>query len=312
MDLDVVAIGNAIVDGFLFIHDANVHVHMDETQKELCVKAGEKILLDSCEFQLGGGACNVGVGLSRLGYKVAVVAEVGNDEFMHKITNTLHNENINTSYLKHVKKQSSFTLGLNFKNERTLFTNQSKGAHDFDFGFKTGFVYLAALGNEWKQAYEKAMSYVHRTHAVLAFNPGPLQLEGGVTGIKDVLAVTDILFLNKQEAEVLVGNHSTEELLHKLKELGPKMVVVTDGENGSFVLDSHGVHSFGIIKAEVVEKTGAGDGYAAGFLAAIMANKETEEAMRWGSINSSAVVGKIGAQAGLLNREKIEEKLSSV
>jgi sugar/nucleoside kinase (ribokinase family) len=65
----------------------------------------------------------------------------------------------------------------------------------------------------------------------------------------------------------------------------------------------------GIVKTEVVEKTGAGDAFSAGFLAAIIHGLEIPEAMKWGSINSANVIGKIGAEEGLLTKFELEQKL---
>ena len=66
-----------------------------------------------------------------------------------------------------------------------------------------------------------------------------------------------------------------------------------------------------IIKVEVVEKTGAGDAYTAGFLAATLNNQPIEEAMHWGALDSASVIQKTGAEDGLLTKLELEEKLKS-
>ena len=74
---DVVTIGNALVDAFLTIHDENVHARINAADGELCIRSGEKILLDQTSFQMGGNACNVAVGLSRAGITTELFAEIG-------------------------------------------------------------------------------------------------------------------------------------------------------------------------------------------------------------------------------------------
>ena len=87
-NFDVVCVGNAKIDSFLTLRQANNHIRLIEDTNELCIKFGEKISVDSAAILLGGNAANVSVGLSRLGLNVALLAEIGKDEFAQKIINT--------------------------------------------------------------------------------------------------------------------------------------------------------------------------------------------------------------------------------
>ena len=103
---------------------------------------------------------------------------------------------------------------------------------------------------------------------------------------------------------------SIKELLTQLKKLGPKIVVITDGKNGSYALDEKGkMLKQDCVQCKVVEKTGAGDSYTTGFLAAILQELPIKTAMAWGTLNAASVIGQIGAQAGLLRKEEMEKKL---
>lgn len=319
---DVLSVGDALIDAFLSIHDAQAHCRVDEKTNELCVPYGEKIMLDGSEFLLGGNACNVAVGLSRLGLRTALCAEIGNDGFSQKVTQGLTKEHVDQSLLIQTPgAQSSFAIGINFKNERTLFVEHVKRKHDFLFpSTKVGWVYLSSLGQEWKQAYEKTYAFVKAEKAKLAFNPGTPQLHEKEDGIANVLAITDILFVNKEEGikiangkwHVADGKAATKSLLEKLQTLGPKIVVVTDGKRGSYVLDEEKqFYHLGIFDHPVVERTGAGDAYTSGFLSAMIHKRPIEEAMRWGTCNAGSVVGKVGAQQGLLYREDMLRELAS-
>jgi ribokinase len=130
-----------------------------------------------------------------------------------------------------------------------------------------------------------------------------------------VLERTNMLFVNKEEAEMLLLDKQTEQndkeyiegLLKQLQALGPKTVVITDGKNGSYGINEKGeMHWLAIDGGKVVERTGAGDAYTSAFIAATIAGLPFEKAMEWGAHNSTSVVSKIGAQAGLLTREEIE------
>ena len=313
---DVVSVGSAKIDAYLFVHDANTHFRLNKPTNEFCVRFGEKIIVDKCAFTLGGNAANVAVGLSRLGLKSTIFAEIGDDELSQRIITTFKKEKVQIDHIKQSKnEQTSLSVILNFKNERTIFSEHVYRNHDFNFdNLSTKWVYLTSIGEEWKNAYKKVANFVKQTKAHLAFNPGTLQINAGSDAIKNIMALTDILFLNKEEASQITNSDNKEiikELLIKLQNFGPKIVVVTDGQNGSYVLNENKqMFTYGIIPCKIVEKTGAGDAYTTGFLAAILHEVPIKEAMKWGTLNAASVVGQIGAQGGLLGKREMEEKLN--
>lgn len=135
LSFDVVCVGNAKIDAFLSIHEASQHLRLNKDTNELCIKSGEKIAVDKCEFLLGGNAANVAVGLSRLGLKSSLYAEIGDDELSHKIINTLKKEDVHTENVKRSKdNECSISVIINFKNERTIFSEHIQRLHDFTFG----------------------------------------------------------------------------------------------------------------------------------------------------------------------------------
>jgi len=312
-NFDVVCVGDAKIDIFLTLHEANSHLRFNEETNELCVRFGDKIAVDKTEILLGGNAANVSVGASRLGLNPAIIAEIGRDAFAPKIINTLKSENVETSNIQQTEgQQSSFSTILNFKGERTIFTEHVKRLHNFNFqDISTKWVYLTSLGESWKEAYAKTVEFVKKTQSLLAFNPGTLQVQNGKNSIQNVLSFANLLLVNKEEAECILGlsegQKSIEVLLKELKKLGPKIVVVTDGKKGSFAIDTQGVLlKKDIMETEVIEKTGAGDAYSSGFLSALTYNKSIAEAMGWGTKNSASVIGKVGATAGLLHKADLE------
>ncbi len=107
---------------------------------------------------------------------------------------------------------------------------------------------------------------------------------------------------------MLVGKHEDIKiLLANIAQLGPKNVVITDGGKGSYVLDSSGTSYFcDIYTCNVVEKTGAGDAYAVGFMGALLHALPIHTAMQWGTLNAASVMGVVGAQEGLLHQMEIE------
>ncbi len=306
-DFDIVCVGDTKIDIFLTLHEANAYLRLIKETNELAIKFGEKITVDKADVLPGGNAANVSVGTSRLGLNIALVAEIGKDEFAQKIISALSQEKVNvTKVLQTEGQQSSFSTVINYKNERTIFSEHVKRQHDFYFeDISTKWIYLTSLGEMWLDAYNKTAEFVKKTGSNLAFNPGTLQIKSGKDCIKNVLSVTNILFVNKEEGEDLLGypqgQTSIEDVITSLQRLGPKIVIITDGDNGSSAIDEKG----NILKEEalgekIVEKTGAGDAYSSGFLGAFFYGKTIKEAMAWGAKNSAAVISKVGAQTGLL------------
>lgn len=311
-DFDVVCVGNAKIDIFLTLSEANNHLRLLEETNELCVKFGDKVKVDKADILLGGNAANVSVGISRLGLNTAIIAEIGKDEFAQKIFSTLSKEHVHTEKVSQNEgQQSSFSTIINFKGERTIFSEHVKRKHNFNFeNISTKWIYLTSLGEEWQDAYDKTVAFVKEEQCLLAFNPGSLQIKSG-ENMDNILLATNLLFVNKEEAEELLGcgqeQKTVEELLTSLQKLGPKIVVITDGKNGSFAIDDKGnILKERIVEAPVVEKTGAGDAYSSGFLSALINNKSIKEAMGWGTKNSASVISKIGAQTGLTYKNGLE------
>lgn len=305
---DALAVGNATLDHFLTIHHAASHIRLED--KELRIKSGEKIPVETSNLLVGGNACNVSVGLSRAGFKSTLMAEVGDDEFSGKILKDLRDERVDLAFIKQTKGPSAFSVILNFKGERTIFAHHIERQHSFNFAnLSTNWVYLTSLGKQWKNTYKETVSFIKRSGAKLAFNPGTPQIEEGKDGMSEVLSAAQILFVNKEEAAEISSFKTSdiEQLLREVQKLGPKIVVITDGENGSYLINENGeILKQSAVKTEVVERTGAGDAYASGFLSSILAGNSLETAMRWGAKNASTVISKIGAQEGLLLRQELE------
>lgn len=318
---DLVSVGDAILDIFLSIHDQSEFCKWDD-KGHLMIHAGSKILIDESAFMLGGNACNVAAGIKRLGFDSGLIAELGDDEFAAKLKNGLTKEGVSQDFVKTTSgAPSTFSVGIQVGNDRTLFVHHVEREHVFDLSaLHTKWLYLTSLGNKWEHVYQQVIEYKKTHDMKLAFNPGSAQMHAGVESFKDVLPVTDVLCINRDEAEIILYNkildekeRDTEEnMLFRIQRLGVKMIVMTDGGNGAYVMDeSAKLYYEKAVSGEMVGKTGAGDAYSSGFLGGLLSEKNVQEAMQWGAANAAAVIGHIGAQTGLLTQEGMQQFLSS-
>ncbi|MGD8744026.1 MAG: carbohydrate kinase family protein, partial [Candidatus Woesebacteria bacterium] len=178
----------------------------------------------------------------------------------------------------------------------------------------TPWIYLTSMGMKFETVYARVVEHVRANPTVkLAFNPGSRQIRVGVEKFKNVLEVAYALYVNRKEAEVITGFEGSEgkekELLRKVCAMGPKVSIVTDGVNGSFVFDGEKFYKAGVLPVDSYERTGAGDAFGSGCISALIKGKDFREALLWGTVNSASVIGYAGAQRGLLREDEIGEWL---
>ncbi len=132
--------------------------------------------------------------------------------------------------------------------------------------------------------------------------------------LKDIYEATHVFFCNVQEAQKILQTEEKDVkiLLSKMRDLGPKIVAITDGPEGAYTYDGQDMLYIPIYPdpAPPVERTGAGDAFSSTFTTALALGMSVHDALMWAPINSMNVVQYIGAQKGLLSRKKLEEFLA--
>jgi sugar/nucleoside kinase (ribokinase family) len=315
----VITVGESTVDAFMKLAEPNHTFSYDKDANSIGFTLGDKIDVERFDFCLGGNATNVAVGLTRLGVKATLCSETGDDEFSIKIRNALATERIERLFVHQIHGASNFAVVINFKGDRTVFVQDVEREHDFQLTDVTcDMVYLTSLGRKWQDPYRKIVNFVKEQEASLAFNPGSRQIHEGRETVEYVIRHASILFVNKEEGEHLLFGKAVKdssndkeyikELITKLRKMGPNTVILTNGKHGSYAMDeADGFHFQAMSPGEAIERTGAGDAYASGFLAAAAQGECLPNAMQWGSTNSASVVAHIGAQAGLLSKDEMQE-----
>lgn len=312
---DIIAIGDTMIDAFLELDkkEAEVHCSLHQTECKICFHYADKIPVSKFTKTVGGNATNIAVGARRLGLHSALVTMLGRDEEAKLVLRQLWHEKVDTRFVKH-DKRTNFSTVINYLGERTIFVYHEPRDYHLPKLPRARFAYLTSMNKGWEGVIKPLTTYLEQTQTRLAYNPGTHQLRAGRKVSQSLLDLCDILFVNKQEAALFTdwGEQTPiEKLMAKLHQFGPRLVVITDGPNGSYASDASGQYQLGIFDVPVVERTGTGDAYALGFTAATALGHDITEAMRWGSFESAAVLQQIGPQAGLLHRpqlRKYEEK----
>lgn len=311
---DIIAIGDSTVDVFLKIHEANVMCNLDTEACQLCVSYADKIPVDTMKrMDAVGNAANHAVGVSRLGFKAAIVTIIGSDDSGRAIMKKLKEEKVSTEYVTVDKKQgTNYSTVLNYRDERTILVYHEHRDYAWKNIGKAKWIYFTSMGEGSESLHPELLRYIEKTGAKLAVNPGSHQLRSDGKVLGALLAKADVIFVNKEEAKRILHDEEKNhigELLEHLRALGPKIAVITDGQKGSYAYDGTAKYYLGIFDTPVVERTGCGDAFGSGFTAALARGYTVTEAMRWGNINASGVIQYIGAQEGLHRKADLEKIL---
>ena len=271
---------------------------------------------------VAGNAANNAVGASRLKLKTAIYTNVGNfgdDENDDRIKAKLKKEKVDIRYVVETGElPSNHHIVLNYNGERTILIHHQPWKFNLPDLDRARWVYLTSLSPSFVDSplYDQLISYLERTNAKLAYNPGTFQIKLGVKRYPRLLSHTELFVVNLEESKIILGfdrseNIQVKKLLKGLADLGPRNVVITDGSKGSFGFDGEKYYKLGIIPAKLVEMTGSGDAFATGTMAGLFYGQSLDKAMRWGAANGASVVEQVGPQAGLLNLDQMKTKLKT-
>ena len=322
--LNFLAIGDVFIDTFIELEDAHVHCNINNTDCTISMKWGDKIPYKN-EWPIAGvgNAGNAAVAAARLGLNSKLLATTGNDSDGEKIKAVYKKEGISETFI-----ETSPTLPTNnayvllFNAERSILVKQFEYPYTLPVAKlnkqKPQWIYFTSLCSHTEQFHNDLASWVTNNPEVkLAFQPGTFQMKLGTEVLKNIYAASFVFFCNKEEAQRILnlpGEESYTKLHTAMRALGPKMVIITDGPNGlTASQDNETIWHLPMYPdpKPPIDRTGAGDACSSTIIAALELGIPFEQALLWGPINSMSVVQYIGAQEGLLSREKIESYLKN-
>ncbi|MEI7452129.1 MAG: carbohydrate kinase family protein [Candidatus Falkowbacteria bacterium] len=328
MKYDVITIGGATEDVSLYSSDGVLlkSNHDALRQKLLAFEYGSKVVVDKAYSNFGGGAANVAVNLAGLGYKTAILINIGADERGRRIFNNFKKHDVATKLVNidfNSESAVSFII-INKTGERLIFTDRgaNKKLQLKEENLKAikncRWVYIASLANDNWQADLKKIFAVCGPKII--WNPGHEQLIAGYDKLAKFLKQTDVLCLNKEEAIELVLSveeykHKTISYLNDVKNLlkiinsfGPQMVLITSGSLGADVYNGLKYYHVAPVKSKkIADKTGVGDAFCSTFLFGLEKCKgNISSALKLASRQAAAVMTVLGAQNGLLKKKDLK------
>jgi len=317
---DVITIGDSTIDTYIKIHDATVECDINREDCKICLQYGSKIPVDNIFHSVAGNAANVAVACAKLGLKSAIYTNLGDDDQGETIKQTLVHAGVSGNYIKvNNGKKSNLSVVLSFQGERTIFVYHQDWFYKLPDLETCSWLYLTSFSESFTNSniMEEVFHYIEKSKAKLVFAPGTFQLKVDIKRFPKILENCEILIVNMEEAKrILVIDQmqkpDPKDLLSKLLLLGPKNAVITAGEEGSFASDGKSNLKTGTFPTQIVDKTGAGDAYSSGMIAALCYGLPLAEAMIWGTINASHEIQELGTQKGIMSREELERHRKTV
>ena len=308
--MKILGVGNAIVDVICKVDD-NFIIQNNLT------KGTMKLFFDEKEFNnlfinlkiektiSGGSVANSMVGISQLGDEVGFIGKVSDDEFGSKYEEGLKKEKVNYLYSK--KKESLPTgtclILVTPDSERTMCTflgiagkiNENDieiaSVKESEIVFLEGYLWDEG---EPKKAFDKA---IHHANKVAMSLSDQFCVERHKSHFLNLVKnKLDITFANEQEITSLIEAKKFAEVIDFSKKLN-KLIVITRGEKGSVAINGDEIFENDVLKnLKIVDLTGAGDLFAAGFLHGYINKLSIKECLKKGTEMSSKIIQKIGAR----------------
>jgi len=270
-------------------------------------EAEEESFIEDYTEACGGSAANTAVGLARLECKVGFIGKVGCDREGDLLLKDFCTEGVDTDgTLRAGEGKSGSVLGfVDKKGARALYIDS--GVNDtieFDeinveYVSQAQFLHLTSfVGEKSFQTQKKLLSALPNSVKV-SFDPGALYARKGYADLEPILKKTYVLMPNALELELLTGETDYCKGADFMVGRGVKIVAVKLGGDGCYITDGRERHLIEAFKVKVVDTTGAGDAFCAGFLYGLVNGKSLFECGRLGNFVASRCVMKMGARAGL-------------
>jgi ribokinase len=274
----------------------------------------EESFILGCEEFCGGSAANTIVGLARLGCKVGFIGKVANDREGKMLIEDFQREGVDTNGIIRAKSgRSGVVMGfVDEKGERTLYVDT--GVNDtiefeeinMEYAFQTRFLHLTSFVGEKPFQTQKKLVETLPSAIKLSLDPGDLYARKGLTALEPIIKRTFVLMPNQHELKLLTGVADYKKGVKILLEKGVKIVAVKLGGKGSYVSDGQESHCIDAFKVQIVDTTGAGDAFCAGFLYGLLKGKSLYECGRLGNFVASKCIMAMGARTGLPHVKDLE------
>jgi ribokinase len=271
----------------------------------------EAVILDQ-RRGVGGSAANTAIAGARLGLRTAVIAKIGLDQFARIVVDELLREKVNVSGIRiSLTSPTGFSIVVRDKAGQIIIYGFKGAAEELqpnelniDLIAKAKAIHIASLRLDTSR---RAACEAHSRGKLVSWDPGRVLAGLGLGKVSDILECVDIALVNRIEARMLTGSDDYRRAARLILERGPRIVIVKLGSQGAYMLtESLEVSEPAYPVEKVVDTTGAGDTFAAAFLAAYLWGWNPRQALQLASMAAALKVARLGSYAAPTLNELIK------
>ncbi len=273
--------------------------------------AGEEIGIDSVSAQPGGSAANTIAALARLGIKTGFIGRVGDDADGAYLRSEMANEGVDTRWIEVARGRTGSAIVLiDPGGERSMYVysgvNDALSLTPENISYVKSARYLHLSSFVGETVIDVQRKILDRSKAEISFAPGMLYVRRGLDALEGIISNARVVFLNRDEIEMLTGS-GYRDGAGELNDIGAELVVVTLGGDGCYIRTSDAEVSIPSFAARVVDTTGAGDAFCAGFLYGLLNDEPLGVCGRLGNWVAMNCIEAVGAREGLPRKIEIAE-----
>lgn len=281
----------------------------------------EETYIESVTQDAGGSAANTIYALAKLEMKAGFFGAIGGDTEGGFILDSLKRVGVDLSQIQVRPGTSTGVVNvfIDPSGERAMYVypgaNSTVRMDDLssDFFNDTEFLHMTSFVDDMQLEIQKQLvAFEGFSEKVkVSFAPGSLYVQRGLKTILPIIEKSYVTFLNQDEVENLTARGYPEgaEFLHNK---GCNIVVITLRESGCYIKNAERSLHIDAIKSDVVDTTGAGDAFVAGFLYGLLKDNPLEECGSLGNALASKCITKVGARIGLPNKEEFKKFLKHI
>lgn len=273
---------------------------------------------------VAGAESNVAVGLVKLGHSSGWISKLGNDEFGQFILRELRGEGVDVSSVLISDTHPTGIMFKQFTNDKdssVFYYRDNSAASTFSKDelnkqyIRDAKILLIsgitpALSDSCEETTLEVMRFARKQGILVCFDPNIRRKlwseERAKNVLEPLLALSDIVLLGIDEAELLLGVSTPPEIVSALRKRDVRWIGIKQGEKGAYVADQNSEISISPYPVTVVDTIGAGDAFNAGFLAGLLENKAIEICGKMGALMGALAVSSYGDFEGLPNRSSFD------
>lgn len=313
MNPELITIGSCTLDCIIQIKDIlRFELHDKDIEKKYtAIEYSKKLNIEGVRFVPGGSAANIAANCAMLGIRSSYIGILGNDFSAEICLDDMKKRGVDLSNVIRTDKDStalSVILRTEWGKDRSILAY--KGANNLLqpadvkeelFDEIKAFAWTSLTTEASCHAIEKALTFTKDKGGNVFGTPSMSIIKNNPKWAKILISNSDVVSLNKEEAQEFTGEKDTLHMILHFLDLGVNLISITDGPNGSIISDGNEIINSNVYKGNVEDTTGAGDAFLSGILISCLNNFSLEKTSKVATALSFLECKEIGVREGLPN-----------